>query len=201
MFLLAAVIGSVSAQTPEDRKGPCFRGKPLPKCEVFWITECAVLYRLDESGYDDWFKQLYYNWEIGYMVNRNEQNAIGGALLIVHDDMIEDTRIGIKFRYRYWLNHRVGLDVNPGLLFGGEYRESPGVQVSLAIMDQSMFGGNVIVEYYRYKGGANDFAWYAGLRFGSTLGIVAGIAIPVILVLIVASEMDMSGMSDFDLHW
>lgn len=56
----------------------CFRGRPRPTCDRFWLTEVGAARSLNPKRNNE---QALYTWELGYMENVAEQHAVGAAAL------------------------------------------------------------------------------------------------------------------------
>jgi hypothetical protein len=98
-------------------QGACFRGRPLPECKTFWITESGVLTRFDRwSKKRDWQEHLYLSYEVGKMYNRNQHTEYGGSVLLRGADFPPGRSFGFKGRYRRWLSKETSLDLSPGII-------------------------------------------------------------------------------------
>jgi hypothetical protein len=197
LFVLTALAGTSSGQ-------PCFRGRPLPDCKSFWITESGAFFHLNSHKGDRWndrkvYENLYYTWEIGGMVNRNPKTAFGGTLYIGWDGYINDTRLGIKGRWRWWLSPHTGLDLSPGILMSDKISASPiwCLSASLCGDDRIMVIGQMEVVNWKdthpnnvgYFGRGTDILFYGGLRFGAEMGIIVGIITPIIIAATASSHI------------
>jgi len=55
--------------------GPCFRGRPKPDCDSFWITEMGLGFRFASNRYADeewrmtWRDRFWPHIELGWMKN------------------------------------------------------------------------------------------------------------------------------------
>lgn len=93
------------AQDASDPSSLCFRGRPLPECKSFLITEAEVGYRLiDPEGHDD-FDGLVLGLDIGWMRNLTSDYAVGLTL------GANNRHITLGPRYRRWLTQKAALDV------------------------------------------------------------------------------------------
>lgn len=139
-----------------------FRGKPLPECRSFWITEMGVA-----IGKAD-FHNTYITWEVGHMVNVSPRFALGGTILTAFDT--EDVRVGIKARVRRWLGPRMSVELSPGvILYDHRYlSEPPGwtVHVGLNYGDWIALTGQV----EKVKG--LEAGRYVGFKVGSYPALV-----------------------------
>jgi len=93
-----------STRTP---KALCFRGRPLPNCRSFLLTEFDLA--LTEGSV---------RWEIGAMHNIGSRSAVGGSLLLRGAEN-DSSAFGAKIRFRHWLSRVVALDVSSGILVAG----------------------------------------------------------------------------------
>ena len=176
----------------------CFRGKPLPKCKTFWITEFGYSLKLDEQPrrYQSSGTNFYFTWEYGLMRNLNQKSALGAALFGGADD--NGHRFGVKPRYRRWLDNSTGLDICAGVLFGGENNQFsprfPGMtsHVGLNFGDWLALTAHLeiirleVPPFERSQSGTTttDVAWYFGAKLGSYPGLIAGIVGPIIAYII-----------------
>lgn len=166
-FLLCG-LQPLSAQNPSLQDAPrelCFRGQPLPTCKSFWIFEAGYVYWL--NGHWDHHTAV---WDLGLMANANERLAFGATFFAVAGGG-QDPRVGLKARFRRWLNHSTSVEASPGVLLLGGYGEGPGLigHVSLNFQDRLALTGQFEAEDGR------GVDWYAGLRLGSTPALI-GIA-------------------------
>jgi len=104
-ILLAGTIGPSPAQAQT-----CFRGRPLPTCGSFWITEAGYGRRPQEGG------EHHFSWELGGMRNLNEESAVGATVYLT---LGYSEAWGLKARYRRWLSSSTSLEVAPGMLIEG----------------------------------------------------------------------------------
>jgi hypothetical protein len=154
--MLTAVIGfqPLAAQIEpatgaEPPRVGCFRGRPLPACKSFWITEmlgetplAQTTYRVQSGGYaypiESFEDQL--EWNLGHMVNVSERYAVGG--LLSAGTAGGSTLSGVKARGRRWLSEGLSLEVDAGLLRQDSYPSAAnGVTLAarLNIRDQGAF--------------------------------------------------------------
>jgi hypothetical protein len=173
----------------------CFRGRPLPECRTFWITEAGVLYRfnLPESNHN-WHETLMFNWELGLMFNRSKRYAIGGSFFLNFDDYSNNTLVGFRPRYRHWLSPRISLDIAPGIIL------SESKTRNFAFSGEVMLGVEDIIAAVarldlvgRESISANGPTLYGGLIFRSYPGLIIGLAGPIIAAIIFASEFNSRG--------
>jgi len=177
----------------------CFRGKPLPECKTFWITEFGYNHRLDQYN----VSHSYFTWETGLMRNVDRQTAIGATLFFGADPY--GHRYGLKPRYRRWLNNSVSLDFGAGVLLGGEHdfiNRFPGLtsHVGLSFGDWLALTGHLEITRLQYKRfriiKETDYAWYVGAKLGSYPGLIASIAAPIVYF-ILESAFDDIGLGSY----
>ena len=154
----ALVLTTVGGSTPLKAQS-CFRGRPLPTCKSFWITEFGVGLGLTRDT------PAYLTWELGWMVNRGERNALGATILL-------GRRVGLKPRLRHWLADGKAVEVSAGLLI-----PSPGEgfgftgHVGLNLNDKVIFTSRLEVVEHPFSG--LQARWYGGGKLGSQPGVVA----------------------------
>ena len=105
-----------SANSTSDEVCRCFRGRPATECRMYWITEVGFLTMVDTKNsrrYWDDAKRL--TFDIGYMFNVSEKDAIGASLFWHTLRETDFSYWGLKPRYRRWLSNDIGLDVCLGL--------------------------------------------------------------------------------------
>jgi hypothetical protein len=181
-FLLSPALPAASqTQTPAPRppERVCFRGAPPPRCDTFWITDFQYLVRLNPVGpsYGPPEPTRYLTWELGGMSNAGPRHAFGGALFGALGD--EQSHLGMRGRYRRWLDNRNALDLSLGVLIRGEHvrlvARYPSYTAQVGLMHADLIGVAVGVDAIRAQSGGADVAVYAGVRFGSFLGPPVGL--------------------------
>ena len=174
---------AVAAQTaPPPPRHECFRGRPQPACDQFWITEFSLLTRINRLPDGEYLSVPYFmRWELGSMENHGPRSAAGVTLVAELDDL--GSRLGVKPRYRRWLGPRAALDLSAGVLFKGSGRfRAPGFVAQAAITGGDYVGFVTQLEYFRSDQGRRDLGAYAGVRFGALPGIIAGLLLPVLVI-------------------
>jgi len=167
----------------------CFRGKPLPECRTFWITEAGALYRFGlAETHHEWYETLMYSWELGLMFNRSMRHALGGTLFFDFDDYTNNVQVGFRPRYRRWLWHGISLDIAPGIILSAS--KSRGFAVS---GEAIVYAHDFIAVTLRLDMKEGRAMGYAGMRFCSYPGLVVGIAGPIIAAAIWASDFNSPG--------
>ena len=108
------------------RRHLCWRGRPIPSCTSFWITEFgydAIVgttqtrlvdnvapggpYTYDIQDFDSRFV-----WTVGPMFNTSPRTAIGGTVSIA--PVNGGARVAIEGRRRWWIPEGMALDVSAG---------------------------------------------------------------------------------------
>ena len=91
----------------------CFNGKPLPDCKRFWVTEFTYGKQVDEHAEDGHLLSL----DLGMMFNLAKKHAVGGSCygdFLKDSDWIDNYRVGLKAKYRYWMNSTFSIDADVG---------------------------------------------------------------------------------------
>jgi hypothetical protein len=171
-LLLAPHLGA--AQTPSHQ---CYRGRPLPACSSFWISEFGLLGPLP-NRYFPYGEVL--RWQLGGMSNQGPRTALGAAFAFELDGF--GSRYGLMPRYRRWLGQRAALDLSAGvLLHGSDGFRFPGFVAEAGVTQSDVIGAVIQVETLRLEG-RRQVNWYGGLKFGSALGVVAGLVLPLWII-------------------
>lgn len=92
------------------------RGRPLPECTSFAITEMGVLVSLNSVDASRGDRDGSFVVDYGWMKNRSRSSALG---VTAHVDAGSRTRFGPALRYRRWLSRRTAIDYEAGLLLLG----------------------------------------------------------------------------------
>jgi len=179
----------------EETKGSsiCFRGRPLPKCRSFLLTELSYSHRFDaqpNNSYSSSSANYYFTWEIGWMKNLKGSSALGATLFLGADD--DGARFGLKTRYRRWLNRTTSLDLSPGILLLGSNNQFepsfPGFTGHAGLNFGDWFALIIQVEAIYLDTVGTDVGWYGGFKLGSYPGLIGGVA-SFILVIIAYSTV------------
>lgn len=192
-----------SSQKMVAKKKFSFKPKPLPKCSSFLITEFGWSFGLGKSSDKGNLRLL--NWELGYMVNRDEHSAIGGTFVIAVEPDGGASRLGLKVRYRRWLSNGASLDIAPGILIlSGKNKFSfPSFTGHVGLNLSEWFALTGQVEIMRWKKSGydftwqnglekstrwekteTDFRWYAGFKLGTPLGAGIGTAVVALIAIV-----------------
>ncbi len=173
--LLAALAGMLLAPQPgatQTEPHECYRGRPLPICSSFWITEFALM------GPFPYGRVM--RWQVGGMSNHGARNAIGATLVLGLDDV--GTSYGLTPRYRRWLSPGVALDVSAGVLLRGcDGLRVPSFVAQTGVTTGDYVGAVIQVETLRLEG-RRHVTWSGGLKFGSAVGVVAGLVLPLWII-------------------
>jgi hypothetical protein len=81
----------------------CFNAKPLPDCKRFFLTE----FTYGNQANDTLNRGHLFSPEFGMMFNLGKKHAVGGTCFIdvlAASDFGDRYRLGLKGRYRFWLN-------------------------------------------------------------------------------------------------
>jgi hypothetical protein len=156
----------------------CFRGRPLPTCRTFWVTESGIAKRLNHNPYgasDD----ILATAELGLMRNRSDRTALGATAVFALGDQLTgstDVMFGVKARYRRWLSPTTSVEVAPGALFVPERRKvALTAHAAFNLSDYAAVTAQVL-------GGGNDVGVYVGVKAGSYPGVVGAIAAPLVVL-------------------
>lgn len=109
----------------------CFRAQSLPNCKSYFITETGLRFNLKRDNTHDEGSLVT---DIGWMRNLDSDQAVGLTLYQAIDG--DSYRVGIRPRYRRWLNENTALDFSAGLLVYisneglFEWRDRPDVETS-----------------------------------------------------------------------
>ena len=149
-FALATALAPtpVTAQTPTasavadslPKKRACFRGRPLPVCDHYWLTEFGVAATIrNEDGYQ---RGPLFTWELGGMKNVSEKNAFGAA---VFAEAGPSNGLGLRPRYRRWLGGGRSVEFAPGVrLLSEESGKSFSGHVALNFSDYAAVSLHVV---------------------------------------------------------
>ena len=161
----------LSASEP---RGLCFRGRPLPECSSFFITEAEVGYVLFGPDLHS-FPDFVFGLDVGLMRNLSPHDAVGisaGA---------SNRYVTLGPRYRRWLSDKVALDV--GLSAAWEPGRIEIVELHTAIMygDRVGLWVNAAPDF-----GRGEHALALGIRAGSEAGLVTyGAAATAVIIVVV----------------
>jgi hypothetical protein len=188
--LLLVTTTAGHAQTPDTTSSrECFRGRPLPNCTSFWITEAGYAGRLtsgneflsgDGSSTVTPGGSLMATLELGYMWNVTPRLALGGG---VGAGTFEGIYFAVKPRVRFWATPDVAIDLEPSIrLNQGPGTSRLGIDAAVSFQDRlGLFvqASRVTVTTYSSQFGVSTRvrpSIYGGVRLGSKLGVAGAIA-------------------------
>jgi len=174
----AAAQRAMGAAVPASEGRACFQPRPMPVCKSFYITEFGVQYFASQPPGIHNQRRLLATWELGYMRNRSENDAVGGSVFLSTND--QANRMGVRGRYRRWVGGGVAVDVSPALILfeseenlegSGKLGAALGAGVSL----YDYVGINTQVEAVE-----SGVRFQAGVRLGGLPGVISGIGLPLV---------------------
>src|SRR5207237_7739766 len=126
--VLCALPFSPRLPAQESTTHRCFRGRPKPRCDVFWLTEFGVAAPISTNATGA-SRGALFTWELGGMANRGTRHAFGvaafsQAILGGSDQTGQGAAVGIRPRLRFWMSHTASVDIAPGMVILGS--GSPG---------------------------------------------------------------------------
>jgi hypothetical protein len=189
--------GSIVAQQPSRLY---FRGRPLPKCRNFLITELG--FRRIISGRDPGASGAGMSVDLGLM--RNVSPGSAGGLCLYHGAYDEGTSTGFRARYRYWRPDHSGrprsasVELGAGLLVGGTgprriLYPCPLVSASVNFGDWVAFTAQF--EWLQIAGAHSEVRTTVGTHLGSYAALV-GVAGALAILLLLSGAS--SSMGPFD---
>jgi len=132
----------------------CFLARPKPRCSSFWIVESSLLFRQAEKNVREGKARFLMTGNLGYMVNLDTMNAIGGSLFASGDD--DSGKFAVCFRYRRWIGRRMSLDVAPGIILSANDNYSdpktPGFVMTVSLGMPNWFFCTVHYEVIKTSG-------------------------------------------------
>ena len=174
----------------------CWRGRPVPACDKFWITEVSAqypyattstTYRYDYGSYtrQDVGSQLF--WTIGPMFNTSPNRALG---VTVSAGFVNDgSRVAVEGRRRYWTAQQSAFDLSLGAVrmnvppLPGHYQ-----QPSYGLTGGAyLVGGDLIHINGRGDLLVSDGRIRAGGSVGAGLGTYGAVGATIVLGLLVAA--------------
>ncbi len=201
VLLLLLASAATAGDHDSTRVGRFFwRGRPLPECRSFLITEFGAHYLLNRDAQPYRQRGLFLTVDLGYMKNRNERSAIGG---LVHLGAGGDwVGFGPGVRYRRWLAQdiasdlTVGVDVlgsvDPG---GGFGAAAPWAEIGISTADIFTFTlrgqhWTGTIEPMRLDGTLAPkgvTTWHLGVKGGSYLGAAGGVGFVVLIAVVIVA--------------
>lgn len=144
----------------------CFRGRPLPRCRSFWITEAEGGVRLAGPGAPGGELDARLGVELGWMRNLSRRTAIGGGVAVGWDGV---EFVSLRPRYRRWLTPAVALDASPGVRWTPGRVETVEARVALSWKDLA----GVWTEIDAGFGTGSAVRWTAGVKTGAQAGLAS----------------------------
>lgn len=171
----------------------CWRGRPSPQCDQFWITQFAVGGRLNAPGdstRDSSVASEYVLYDIGPMFNRGSKTALGATVSI---RLTNETYVGVYGRYRRWIDENWALDLSPGVLLIGSSNDDdydlvyPSVAGRVGLVYGDWIGASCGFEVARIRDKGSDVDWFADVHAGYYPGAAAGILFALLAVAVSSS--------------
>lgn len=183
----------------------CWRGRPMPECTTFWITEFGVdasmsstqrivsenlgggdVYRYALRDFDSRFV-----WTVGPMFNTRPRAAIGGTVSI--NPLGGRYRAAMEVRRRSWLTDGTALDLSAGALkmgvpnrTGTSYRDEYGLSAGALIVGADLINVNARVDLL-VSGGKARLGTSAGLGGGSYVAVIGSVALGVLVLAFISA--------------
>jgi hypothetical protein len=185
-WLLAAAL-LPAGPAPASASSLCWRGKPLPECRTFLVTELGVYARLDEDPTQAADNPVYFTLDLGLVKNVSPTTGIGLTAYGGAGD--SHARVGARVRYRRWLSRDLSLDLAPGVIVygsedGGYTHRAPGFVLGATWNWRDWVALGLEVEHNRYEivgytpgefaapQRVSDTTWRAGGKLGSAPGVL-----------------------------
>lgn len=188
-LLTAALLATalIHAGTGTALASLCWRGKPLPECRTFVLTELGVYGRLDEDPTHAADNPVYFTLDLGLVKNVSPTAAMGLTAYGGAGD--SHARVGARFRYRRWLSRDTSVDFAPGVIVygsedGGYTHQAPGFVLGATWNWRDWVALGLEVEHSRYEiegytpgelaspEKITDTTWCVGGKLGSVPGVV-----------------------------
>jgi len=162
----------------------CFRGRPKPQCDVFWLTEFGVAAPIsfNPNGVSG---GALFTWELGGMVNRGTRHAFGvaafsQAILWGTDQTGQGAAVGIRPRLRFWTSQTTSIDIAPGIVVAGSGAPGFSGHAGLNFADYAGLTMHVVAlrpEQFDVDR-STRVAVFAGGRLASVPGTILGVGGP-----------------------
>ncbi len=183
-IVLCALLYSPALPAQESTTHWCFRGRPKPRCDVFWLTEFGVAAPISTNATGA-SRGALFTWELGGMANRGTRHAFGvaafsQAILGGSDQTGQGAAVGIRPRLRFWMSHTTSVDIAPGMVILGS--GAPGFSGHAGVNFADYAGLTMHVVALRPEPYDVDrstrVAVFAGGRLASLPGTVVGVGGP-----------------------
>ncbi len=203
------------APAAQTRAPFCFRGRALPRCRAFLLTEVGYYQRAvsTEQLYPDSERSRsipeldsHLSWDVGYMKNLDRSKAVGGTVMLGTGDA--GIRAAAKARHRWWISNDLAggdgtVDLSLGVLSAGlrspgtAPADNPGTGFSYVTRGVGLTG-EATLGYGDYIGvsvraevlranGRTATAAFGGVRLGSYPAVAASTIGALGLVLLIRS--------------
>lgn len=160
----------------------CFRGRPKPTCDNFWLTELGFAKSVAKSVTSE--SASLYTWELGWMVNRGTRHALGVGVFFQVDDfpdppdppyyIRDNTGFGLRPRLRWWISRAISVDLAPGvILYGSGHGAGFSGHVGLNLGDYAAVTAHIVSRPRAYVFPSTQTVFVGG-RVGSALGAIVG---------------------------
>jgi hypothetical protein len=172
------------APTAESSTHWCFRGRPKPGCDVFWLTEFGVAAPIS-SNPNGASRGALFTWELGGMVNRGTRHAFGVAAFSQairwgSDQAGQGAAVGIRPRLRFWTSQTTSVDIAPGIVVLGSGAPGFSGHAGLNFADYAGLTMHVVAlrpDQFDVDRGTR-VAVFAGGRLASVPGSIVGVGGP-----------------------
>ena len=162
----------------------CFRGRPKPQCDLFWLTEFGVAAPIS-SNPNGASRGALFTWELGGMVNRGTRHALGvaafsQAILWGSDQVGEGAAVGVRPRLRLWTSNTTSIDIAPGIVVAGSGAPGFSGHAGLNFADYAGLTMHVVAlrpDQFDVDRGTR-VAVFAGGRLASVPGTIVGVGGP-----------------------
>jgi hypothetical protein len=154
--------------TPPTAEPFCFRGRPLPHCDRFFLFEIGISRRFPDTPDSPGGGQLN-TLALGLMKNKPDGMAFGALLELGGEtrrlDELSLDRTAIEVRARKWMNDWVAFDAGAGPLVVSSYRSRYGATSHVGLMLGDMVTATAGVDFVH--GSEKPVTLTAGGRLGS----------------------------------
>jgi len=168
----AALLLSATAAAAQT----CWRGRQLPACRRFWITESGARFGRYESFANHHVGSAS---ALGLMVNRSPGAALGATLEFTTGGESGTYRLAVVPRYRRWISGAVAFDLGLGVAVLGEGERAAGFKgmsalAALNYRDLAMV--TAALESRRGTSTGTQTVGTVGIRCGAYLGALVALA-------------------------
>lgn len=196
LLLIAAARAAAAQDSTIKPDRSCFRGRPLPACRSYWITEAGYGIRLssvDQHTSSAPGGSILPSVAVGGMRNFGSRVAVGGTL---ETGLLGGLYVAVKPRVRYWVSRDAALDLSPGFLLARS-DNMPRFAPEVSLMFQDRLGitaQSFVIPVTEYQASVSPvtrkrLTTYLGLRFGSKLGVAGAVADAATLLGLVAAYL------------